>query len=133
MTKFILLWGSIIHIDIFYLKMRNRHLITTLALLHIFILHRRGWFSGCPTSWFVHSQWTTIIWIVHFSWTFICGFKGTTYHAQKYSATMHDYYLVTLSEPLIFLGFSMVSGILTMGVIWREEKNMSKHLFFRDT
>ena len=26
-------------------KMRNRWLITTLALLHIFILHRRGWFS----------------------------------------------------------------------------------------
>ena len=54
----------------------------------------------------------------------------TTYHAQKYSATMHDYYLVTLSEPLIFLGFSMVSGILTMGVIWREE-SASKIDYFR--
>ena len=45
-----------------------------------------------------------------------------TYHAQKYSATMHDYYLVTLSESLIFLGFSRLLAFELMGVIWREEK-----------
>ena len=33
---------------------------------------------------------------------------------------MHDYYLVTLSESLIFLGFSMVLAFDLMGVIWRE-------------
>lgn len=44
----------------------------------------------------------------------------TTYHAQKYSATMHDYYLVTLSESLIFLGFSRLSAFDLMGVIWGE-------------
>ena len=36
---------------------------------------------------------------------------------------MHDYYLVTLSESLIFLGFSMLLAFDLMGVIWREEKN----------
>ena len=46
---------------------------------------------------------------------------------------MHDYYLVTISESLIFLGFSMVLAFDLMGVIWREEKTISKHLFFRDT
>ena len=56
-----------------------------------------------------------------------------TYHAQKYSATMHDYYRIKLSESLIFLGFSRLLEFELMGVIWREEKNMSKHLFFRDT
>ena len=59
--------------------------------------------------------------IVHSQWTTICGYKGTTYHAQKYSATMHDYYLVTLSESLIFLGFSRLLAFDLMGVIWREE------------
>jgi hypothetical protein len=34
---------------------------------------------------------------------------------------MHDYYLVTLSESLIFLGFSRLSAFDLMGVIWREE------------
>lgn len=34
---------------------------------------------------------------------------------------MQNFYLVTLSESLIFLGFSRLSEILTMGVIWREE------------
>lgn len=34
---------------------------------------------------------------------------------------MHDYYLVTLSESLIFLGFSMLLAFDLMGVIWREE------------
>ena len=34
---------------------------------------------------------------------------------------MHDYYLVTLSEYLIFLGFSMLSAFDLMGVIWREK------------
>ncbi len=33
---------------------------------------------------------------------------------------MHDYYLVTLSESLIFLGFSRLSAFDLMGVIWRE-------------
>ena len=32
---------------------------------------------------------------------------------------MHDYYLVTLSESLIFLGFSRLSAFDLMGVIWR--------------
>ena len=35
---------------------------------------------------------------------------------------MHDYYLVTLSESLIFLGFSSLLAFDLMGVIWREEK-----------
>ena len=39
---------------------------------------------------------------------------------------MHDYYLVTLSESLIFLGFSMVSAFDLMGVIWREKLKMSR-------
>ena len=45
-----------------------------------------------------------------------------TYHAQKYSATMHDYYLVTLSESLIFLDFSRLLVFNLTSVIWREEK-----------
>lgn len=32
---------------------------------------------------------------------------------------MHDYYLVTLLESLIFLGFSMLLAFDLMGVIWR--------------
>lgn len=36
---------------------------------------------------------------------------------------MHDYYLVTLLESLIFLGFLMVLAFDLMGVIWREKKN----------
>ena len=35
---------------------------------------------------------------------------------------MHDYYLVTISESLIFLGFSRLLAFDLMGVIWREEK-----------
>ena len=71
--------------------------------------------------------------IVHSIWVFICGFKGTTYHAQKYSATMHDYYLVTLSESLIFLGFSRLSAFDLMGVIWREENSHPKWTLFVQT
>ena len=32
---------------------------------------------------------------------------------------MHDYYRIIFSESLIFLGFSMLSEIDLMGVIWR--------------
>ena len=58
--------------------------------------------------------------------------RGTTYHAQKYSATMHDYYLVTLSESLIFLGFSMLLAFDLMGVIWREENYAKMDYFCAD-
>ena len=58
-----------------------------------------------------------------------CFFKGTTYHAQKYSATMHDYYRIKLSESLIFLGFSRLLAFDLMGVIWREEIRIQNGLF----
>ena len=45
---------------------------------------------------------------------------------------LHDYYLVTLSESLIFLGFSRVSAFDLMGVIWREEK-IIKNWYFLGT
>ena len=46
---------------------------------------------------------------------------------------MHDYYLVTLSESLIFLGFSMLSAFDLMGVIWRGNKNHQKWVLFVQT
>lgn len=42
---------------------------------------------------------------------------------------MHDYYLVTLSESLIFLGFSRHFEVITMGVIWREIKIIQNGYF----
>nr|DAU90141.1 MAG TPA: hypothetical protein [Caudoviricetes sp.] len=42
---------------------------------------------------------------------------------------MHDYYLVTLSESLIFLGFSRLSAFELTSVIWREEKLCQNRLF----
>ena len=42
---------------------------------------------------------------------------------------MHDYYLVTLSESLIFLGFSMLSAFDLMGVIWRGNKIIKNGYF----
>lgn len=38
---------------------------------------------------------------------------------------MHDYGVIILSEPLIFLGFSRLLEVDLMGVIWREEHQKS--------
>ena len=57
----------------------------------------------------------------------------TTYHAQKYSATMHDYGVIKLSESLIFLGFSRLLAFDLMGVIWREENSHPKWTLFVQT
>lgn len=44
-------------------------------------------------------------------------------HFLLFCKKLHDYYLVTLSESLIFLGFSMLLAFDLMGVIWREKKS----------
>ena len=166
-AKFKLLWGSIIHLDIFYLKMRNRGLITTLALLHIFILHRRGYtknrqnakstanysshmrakfilyrrgqFSELElASAYLHSPYNMDVFRTSkFQQSILYGLSfvpiwRTTYHAQKITELLHDYYLVTLSEPLIFLGFSRLSASDLTSVIWREEKHPKMNSFCTD-
>ena len=51
------------------------------------------------------------------------GVKATSfYFAKKTARLLPNYYLVTLSESLIFLGFSMLLAFDLMGVIWRERK-----------